>query len=298
MRTRSLIVVAVVLSGCLAAMDRESVSIDGAAASRLGITVRHRLLLTAVRIDGREVGPFVIDSGAGSLVLDPELARTVKLKVRGQVLVAETGRMVDFGAVPLLEVGPVAMRNAQAIVVDLSPVSRAMGERLAGVLGYPFFARTVVEVDYATRSVSCFDPARYRLPPRGTWQPLTVRNNQVGVPVRMDGEVEGTFLLDTGSTEVVHFYAEFMKRHRGLPIRHVGKNRQVRVSGEHETLEGRLAWFELGRHRFDNVSVTFRPPSDRRAEGVSFDGVVGEGLLREFVVVFNYPESKVAFLRR
>jgi len=33
------------------------------------------------------------------------------------------------------------------------------------------------------------------------------------------------------------------------------------------------------------------PPNDPL-----FDGTIGYGLLRDFVVVFNYPERKIAFL--
>jgi hypothetical protein len=33
-------------------------------------------------------------------------------------------------------------------------------------------------------------------------------------------------------------------------------------------------------------------------EATSFDGIIGQGFLREFVVVFNYPARKIAFLPR
>ena len=60
---------------------------------------------------------------------------------------------------------------------------------------------------------------------------------------------------------------------------------------------GKIAWFELAGHRFEQPSVSFvapNAPDVERLEG--FDGI-GMGFMRAFFVVFNYPESKVALLR-
>lgn len=153
--------------------------------------------------------------------------------------------------------------------MDLSPVTHGFGQRLAGVLGHPFFAAAIVEIDYRARSVACFDPAVSRLP-RGAWQPLTMKGRHAGLTARLDGNVEGVFLLDTGSTQTVHFSPEFVERSRLVAIRRAKKARVLRIDGEHDMMEGTISWFELGGHRF----------------------------LREFLVVFNYPGASIALVRQ
>jgi len=68
------------------------------------------------------------------------------------------------------------------------------------------------------------------------------------------------------------------------------------VKGDAETLAGRIAWFEFAGRRFETPIVQFDLPTNPSASQARLAGVIGRGFLREFVVVFNYPESKIALL--
>jgi aspartyl protease len=285
------------LAACLTP-GAPSVVVDTAKGASLPTRIKHGLFVTTARIDGVEHGPFVVDSGAFALTLDTRFAESLRLRLFDRRRDSEIQQSVGFATVASLDVGPIAFRNARVSVVDLSAPAAAFGERLAGVLGYPLFAAAVVEVDYPRRAVRCFDPTSYRLP-RGAWQPLVLRQWHAGVAVRLDGNIEGAFMLDTGSNQRLHFYAPFVERHRLLEIRDVGKGKVVRITGEHDMLTGRVSWLELGGRRFERPQVSFDPPqTPPRGAGQLFDGVIGYGLLRDFVVVFNYPGGKIAFLDR
>jgi hypothetical protein len=295
------LLLALPVAGCLA-LGLDPAVIDPAAGARLPTTVHHGLFLTRVRIGSVETGPFLVDSGASVVVLDVRLADALRLRRWSERQHdPDVGRAVGFGTIPSLQVGPLTLRNTSVAVLDLTSVTRAFGERLAGVLGYPFFAAGIVEVDYARASVSVFDPAHYRLPPRGEWVPLVLRDQRPGLAVRLDGPAEGTFVLDTGSTATARLFREFVGRHGLLDGRAetVHRGRHHEVSGEFEVLVGTVGWVELAGHRFERPHVLFDSvgaPTTRTSR--AFDGLVGQGLLRAFTVVFNYPESKVAFLRR
>ena len=52
-----------------------------------------------------------------------------------------------------------------------------------------------------------------------------------------------------------------------------------------------MAWVEVAGRRFEKPTVVFA--GRRRYDSL---GSIGQGLLRNFTVIFNYPESRIALL--
>ena len=283
---------ALLLTACATAVVpvAPSVVFDTAKSPRLPARLKYGLFVTTARLDDVEHGPFVLDTGAFALTLDTRLADRLGVTRPGHTVIRQ---LVRFGTVGAIEIGPVVFRRAEVSIVDLSAPAKTFGETLAGVLGYPLFAAAVVEVDYPRQTVTCFDPKTYRLP-RGEWQPLVLNGWHAGISARFEAGVEGIFMVDTGSNHPgVHLKARFLERHPLLVLRDGGKSKSVRIGGVRETLVGRISWLEVGGRQFKGPAVTFDPPGD---DDPLFDGTIGYGLLRDFVVVFNYPERKIAFL--
>ena len=293
-RLLCLCAVFVSLVGC-ATLRGHTVVVNERADARLEITVKKGLFTTTARIGPLEAHPFVIDSGADHLYLDSELAKALNPSSWSERESLEAKPKVKWGLLATFEVGPMTLQHTIVGVRDFSAASASFGERLAGLLGYPFFAHAVVEVDYPNGSVSCFDPKTYRLP-RGHWQPLTLIGNRPTLPARLEGNIEGQFFLDTGNTSTVLFFPDFIQEHALLQNRGVRRVTHTSVTGEAETLAGRIAWFAFAGHRFEKPIVLFDLPNNRPASQARLAGVIGRGFLREFIVVFNYPESKIALL--
>jgi predicted aspartyl protease len=287
----------VLLVGCVTPW-LPSVVVDSRVGAQLSTRQRHGIFLATVRIGDREAGPFVLDTGASHLVLDVELARTLGLRAWAASQDRATGATATFVTVPALRAGRVTMRNMTAVVTDLSAVASALGERPAGLLGHPFFAKAVVEFDYRRRAVACFAPGTYGLAEEH-WQELRFKGELPAMVGRLDGNAEGEFLLDTGSTALVYLTSTFIRKHVFLDIRDIRPAREVRLTGERDTFQGAIGWFELGGHRLERPRITFS--REAHAADVdataALDGIVGHGLLQRFVVVFNYPEARIALLR-
>jgi hypothetical protein len=290
-----MLVFTLVLASC-ATLGPERVVINGRADAAFTLTVTRGLFLTKVRLGAREAGPFLIDTGATHLYLDVELAKALRLWFWSASQHPETKQTLRYGTVTSLEVGPLTLQNTPVVVMDFASVTGAFGARLAGLLGYPLFAKAVIEVNYPQQSIACFDPTQYQLP-RGAWLPLTVKDRRPFLTARFEGDHEGLFMLDTGSTVTVDFLPDFVQQHTLLDHRAVHTAYHRRVSGNYKKAMGTLAWFEVAGHRFEQPTVGFRLPNtpDGLPKGVA--GIIGQGLLREFIVVFNYPESKIALVR-
>jgi predicted aspartyl protease len=255
------------------------------------------LFLADARIEGRTAGPFAIDSGATRIVLDVALAKELSLPLARESVAPGTQLQFHESTVAALEVGPLTFRGTEVAVTDLSAMSGAIGERLAGILGYPFFARAVVEVDYAARTITCFDPKTYRLT-RGDWLPLSFHNNRPVLRAHLEGNIQGQFLLDTGSNGTVILHAPFVQAHGLLDGRTTSTMRSVWLSGAYESRLGTLAWFEVAGRRFDGLRVEFAPATIRTPASQELAGIIGQGLLRHFTVVFNLSEVSIALLRK
>ncbi len=295
-RPSHLIVLLLLLAGC-STVSKNAVVIRENGDARLVTSVKDGLILTKVRIGDREAGPFLIDTGASALVLDSELAKIVHLSFQGEVDHPEAKQAAKLATLASLEVGPLMLQNTDIMVLNLSALSRFSGERLAGLLGSPFFAHLVVEIDYQAGSIACFDPKAYRLS-RGEWLPLTFQAGRPIIAARLEGDIEGRFMLDTGATSTVVFSSEFIRSHPPLGTRHVGRRQHTSLGGSHEVLVTEIAWFELAGHRFEKPLVEILPPDAGwpAPEGVA--GIIGHGFLRRFTIVLNYPEAKIAFLSK
>jgi predicted aspartyl protease len=283
-----------VLAAC-ATLGRNTVLFRPNVDGRLPTQIKAGLFLTTVRIGDREASPFLIDTGSSFIVLDSELAKSLHLSLREEGKILESTQTVQRGTLASLEVGPLAFRDTDVIILDLSAATPVLWERLAGSLGAPFFARVVVAVDYPRGSITCFDPKSYRLP-RGQWLPIALHAGRPTIAARLEGNITGQFLLDTGSNFTVLFYPEFIQRHGLLDHRETSPHTTVRVDGPHETRRARIGWFELAGRRFERPLVTFAPAEMTKASPKDLAGEVGGGILREFTIVFNYPESKIALL--
>lgn len=263
----------------------------------LRTTLKEGLFLTATRIGNREAGFFLLDTGASHLIVDVTTAERFVLPISGEREDRASGQRIRFGWLDSLGVGPATLHNTLFAVMDLSSLSELLGEPVAGILGYPFFAKIVVEIDYRNGRVRCFDPKLYGLT-SGQWQVLTIDNDRPAVPARLEGDLEGTFWLDTGKSLSVSFLPDFIRQYGLLEGRQLREVRNVRLGEETQELEGTISWFELAGRRFERPTVRFKVPNSpgaRSRRGIA--GFIGQEFLREFIVVFNYPERRIAFLR-
>jgi len=284
------------LAGCFT-LSKNTVVIHEGADARLVTRVTKGLFLTNVRIGDRETGPFLIDTGSSTIILDFELAKGLNLSFRGESYDPVIKQKVKGARLTSLDVGPMTLQKIDVVVIDLSNPTNVLGERLAGVLGHPFFANAVVEVDYPRGVIASFDPKTYRLP-RGDWQPLAFQDKRPIIAARLERNIEGQFILDTGNTSAVSFYSDFTRKHALLDNRKARKHKELRVDGLHDTLVAQIAWFEFAGRRFEQPIVQFEPTDTVKGrlelEGVA--GVIGRGLLSSFTVVFNYSQSKIALI--
>jgi hypothetical protein len=250
----------------------------------------------AVRVNGAGPFDFLVDTGSVADLLDAERADELGIVSSGgydasgageATLALSTARGVTLAVDGL---------TLPAQEIEVAPINRAVGRvegrRLDGLLGYHFFARFPVELDYGAETLSIGRP------PRGTTIPLRLRRRHPFVHVRfMLGErvFEHDFVVDTGFRSGVVLAAPFV-REAGL-VSHVDNTIEVTTGGGigGPTIErlARARRVELGPFVLENVVVNFSQARSGTLADGGYGGIVGSELLRRFTVTFDYPSERI-----
>ena len=118
------------------------------------------------------------------------------------------------------------------------------------------------------------------------------------VRARLAGDLAGLFTLDTGFSGTIDLHPDFIQLHHLLEGRSLQEVLVDTPRGRFHEFEGNIAWFELGGHRFQNPIAGFGLPAMDPVTGETLgaDGIIGREFLRQFMVVFNYSQRKIAFV--
>ncbi|MFT7480963.1 MAG: hypothetical protein ACI80N_004280, partial [Gammaproteobacteria bacterium] len=165
--------------------------------------VRTGHLLVHPRVGGKDVGWFILDSGAGAMCIDPGVADQLELESFGEISVVGAGGATSgrFRAGAALELGPVSMPEIPWLELDTSFLEPVFGVPIAGIIGYEFFARTLVSIDLTAGEVHLHDPSQFEL--GGEWQSLLLDDRIPCVEAAFEGDHRDWFRLDTGSNDTV-----------------------------------------------------------------------------------------------
>lgn len=254
-------------------------------------------MLVHPRVNGVDVGWFILDSGADSMVIDKSIADSQGLPILGKESVVGVGGVVQepFRTVSAFTLGPATMRNVNFIEFDLKQLSDYFGVKLAGVVGFDFFRRFIVQIDLKKPSVEIDNVADFHLQ-QGDWSKIEFSSGNPAVQASFEGDRKGWFRLDTGANGTVTFHSPAVERMHLLDGRQTTAIGMAGVGGVTEARSGKLAWFDLGGHRFNNVAAVFSLAKVGAFADRYLDGNIGQDLMEPFTVVFDFGGSRVALL--
>lgn len=238
----------------------------------------------------------ILDTGASSSVMD--LARVAEwgLPTHGEVKVAGVGSQdVKGKLLGAAEVTFGGLSERVGFAIPLDVLAGEEGRRLEVVLGHPFFAAHVVEVDYATRRLRVFD-AEADLSAGRTAVPIRLVDGQPhvrAVLVLASGERELETLVDSGASRS-SLTARFTRAHAlDVPM----TERMVLGGGVSGAVEGRLLRPEavkLGTFTCARPILSWvETAGGATGANADQDAVIGADLLARFRVTFDYPHARI-----
>ena len=246
-------------------------------------------VLVRPTINGQDVGPFILDTGASGLVISSAAAEKLNLRAFGEVFVSGVSGKVPcrFRRADALTLGPITVEQPVFMEMDVEGIVTGASEPVAGIVGFDAFKSSVLEVGPGGSPVRLYDPATFVAPASWTWHPLLMVSNVPHVAANFAGAPgcgPQIFMIDSGAGGAdCIFHARAVKElglRRLLPPVQEGKPRassKVRgvggssgeSSGATKAYRGTLEWLHL---------CTELPGADEGGVGYDFAAGVGSGM--------------------
>ncbi len=263
-------------------------------------------LMVRPRIDGRDVGSFIFDTGAGTNVITPKAAAALGMSRigTGWLGLAAGSASGDAKRARSVQLGPLTIDGAVFIEMDLEAISAANGMEVAGIIGYDVLMRAVVEIEVATPRIALHDPSSDAVDAlgiagdRARWEPIVLYGNHVYIPGRLEGR-DGMFRLDTGAPQVpLVLNAPTVERLHLLEGRETTRATIGVPGGTMEVAMGNVEHLELAGRRFERLPAIFPLENGAAFNDIHSMGNVGQECMRPFRAVFDYRRLRAAFVER
>src|SRR5579884_238642 len=236
-----------------------------------------------VGINGHEPGWFVLDSGASGCVVDTAMARKLGLTTHGEKRATGAGTgtvVVTFTDNVTYDLAGLHVTIPQSYVIDLSAQPSIVGRDVAGILGYDFFTRYVVAVDYEAAVLTLYNPSDFSYAGKGTPIPFTLVKKtphvKVHITVASEPGVDHEVLVDSGSEDAIDDDSIAGAPKRLEIVGGVGLGQEFRTT--------------IGRARSMNIGPYVLDQPFGATGGVP---LIGTEILRRFYVIFDYARSRL-----
>jgi hypothetical protein len=273
---------------------------------RLPFESYHGLIFLTARVNGSEPNSFIFDTGASLTVINEPRAAALGLTLRDKRRIAgrdggEGSMNFAFAKGVAIDLGDARFAPDQVGVTSFAQAEKFLGHPMDGVLGVDFISRYVVEVDYAGKTLTLYEPKSYRagrVDATGETLPLRMIDGYpcVSARLKLPGReaLDLVFGIDTGDGGVLGLNSPLVTRRRLIEsMPKVVPGFAAGVSGESPVVAGRAESLTLGRVSILNPTVSFSQAAKGAHSWADFDGFLGSEIWRRFRVTFDYSRKQM-----
>lgn len=275
---------------------------------RVSIPFRLVRNMVIIQLQINNKGPFnfVMDTGVGLMIItDPEVIDSLKIPVRRLLKLRGFGENESYEAYasPVLNIGIPGLTSygicAAVLKKDQFGLSNYAGMPIHGLLGYEFFNNLAVKVNFSDSTLTVYRYTDRKKFAKGDMVPITIEDHKPYMEANVvmpNGSVrKSKLVVDLGAGHPLSL--ENVSEKDELQKRCIHANLGVGFSGPINGFISRVNEIEIGKYKVKNIISSF-PQDDslRKYMDIKRDGNLGIGLLKKFVIVFDYPD-KVIYLK-
>ena len=270
----------------------------GAKHTTLPIQIINNHIYGYAKVNGKGPYLFIFDTGGANLVT-PDTARTLRLEVEGKAAGGGAGEGtvdVGFAKVAFVQVGGATIKNQVFPVIDfMAPGVEGVDE--TGMIGFETFRRFVTQIDYAGHKLTLIRPEAFNPKDAGTPVPFVFNSSIPEVQGSFEG-IPAKFDIDTGARGELTLTKPFAEKHE-LRAKHPKGADSVEgwgVGGPSRAYVTRGATMMLGPVKIDGIVTGLSTQAKGAFAGDEYDGNVGSGILKRFIVTFDY-DHQIMYLK-
>jgi hypothetical protein len=195
---------------------------------------------------------------------------------------------------PHLSIGSASLDDLVVSTIDLQP--SIGGPSIDGILGYPFFASSLVQLDFANGVMRFGAPGSFD--PPGERIALDVDREIPEANVRVNGALSAPFIIDSGNSGEVLLYRPFVDAHPGLVATGGARSTNYGVGGQDATYRTRLDDLTIGTIAIPHPNVDVVLASSGAFADRIDAGNIGLTVLRNFIVTIDLADNAMYLLPR
>jgi predicted aspartyl protease len=268
---------------------------DPSGVTTVPIELENNHIYADALVDGKKVR-VIVDTGGVNL-LTPASAKRLGITAEGKLAAAGVGEeRADLALAHGREVrlGSAVLENPVFYVIDLGTLPAAEGTEIDGLVGFEMFRRFRVTIDYAAKTLTLADPARFKPPEGAHVVPFDLADRIPIVTGTLDG-LPVRITVDTGSRSSLTLHGPFVKQH-GLVERYGAASETVvgwGVGGPSRGRPARLGTLTLGDVAVKGIAGDLFTGTKGSFANPDHSGNLGGGVLRRFTVAFDYDAKKM-----
>ena len=259
------------------------------------------MVVNAVLGDIPDTLHFILDTGSGGISLDSTTCAYFSIKTTpSDTIIKGMGleHKVHFVFNQKLHFKGLTVERLNFHVNDYEVLSSVYGEKIDGIIGYSFFSRYIVKINFDSSMVEVYAPGEISYPRGGTllkpaFTTLPIQN----LTIRDGRKLNFNFFFDTGAGLCFLMSEQFAKDSSVLMRKR--KTFQTQAEGMGGRLMMRLTvmkMIQIGHFRFRNVPTYLYTDEFNVTSYPFVGGLLGNDLLRRFNLTINYSKREIHLL--
>ncbi|MFT3682805.1 MAG: aspartyl protease family protein [Ferruginibacter sp.] len=241
---------------------------------------------------------FILDTGSGGISIDSATASNYKIPVRPSdttITGVGTTRKVNFAHKQTLHFPGLAIKNLDFHINNYDVLTSVYGEKIDGIIGYSFFSRYLVKINFDSSQIDVLSPGEFKYPRYGTvlrpaFTTLPIQN----LHIKDKRKIDFNFYFDTGAGLCFLMSEAFAEDSSILsPKRKPIVTQAEGMGGRLEMKLTVIKMLQVGNYRFRNVPTYVFDDQYNVTSYPFVGGLLGNDLLRRFNLIINYPQKEI-----
>jgi hypothetical protein len=244
---------------------------------------------------------FILDTGSGGISLDSATCQRLKIVAlpSDKTILGIAGvRQVKFIYNETLHLPGLRVDSLNFHVNDYDILSSVYGEKVDGIIGYSFFSRYIVHINYDSAKVFVYTKGTFKYPKGGHLLKPVIASLPIQSATVRDGEsIDARFYFDTGAGLCMLLSSDFVNDSSVFdPKRKFYQTQAQGLGGKANMKLTTLREVRLGPYRFRKVPTYVFDDDYNVTSYPNLGGLLGNDILRRFNVTLNYDRREIFLL--
>ncbi len=251
-------------------------------------------IIIKASINDRKPLNFLLDTGASLTTLNKSFADRYGIQTEGKAPIRGFGGFssIEYGEVNSFHLGQITWHVKSLPVMELDNLAMAKGIQLGGILGSDFFKEMGIRIDFSTRVITLFADSLSSLPSNTDPIAFTIENYIPVIEATINGQsVRLGIDLGAGPGLVLNAASEAVAVLQ-LEFEEYGDHSVTGIAGRQTMSVANIASLSLGTIEINDIKSRILAPNGPLRFPGAFDGLLGVGIMNNYLVYMDYPNRR------